>query len=289
MEPKDLNSSDSNATGDSNASGAEGTESAAQGSENAQPDPTWWDGVSDSGALKMLMEGGGFMWPLLILAIVGLAVVIERFRSLKMLDSDDDSLRQKVIDLLSDDKPEEALEICENSRGPVAAVLANGLRKYLVLKKLGHDQGQIEEQVVKSMESYGVHIVSALERHLPILATISSVAPMLGFLGTVAGMITAFDDIVAKMGEVNIVEAAAAGISVALYTTAFGLIVGIPAYLFFNYFSSVINSFVLQVESTAAELIEVVTVRLTLDRSEQADSPEKKPRRRRAAPKKTVE
>ena len=289
MEPKDLNSSDSNATGDSNASGADGTESAAQGSENVQPDPTWWDGVIDSGALKMLMEGGGFMWPLLILAIVGLAVVIERFRSLKMLDSDDDSLRQKVIDLLSDDKPEEALEICENSRGPVAAVLANGLRKYLVLKKLGHDQGQIEEQVVKSMESYGVHIVSALERHLPILATISSVAPMLGFLGTVAGMITAFDDIVLKMGEVNIVEAAAAGISVALYTTAFGLIVGIPAYLFFNYFSSVINSFVLQVESTAAELIEVVTVRLTLDRSEQADSPEKKPRRRRAAPKKTEE
>ena len=289
MEPKDLNSSDSNATGDSNTSGADGTESAAQGSENVQPDPTWWDGVIDSGALKMLMEGGGFMWPLLILAIVGLAVVIERFRSLKMLDSDDDSLRQKVIDLLSDDKPEEALEICENSRGPVAAVLANGLRKYLVLKKLGHDQGQIEEQVVKSMESYGVHIVSALERHLPILATISSVAPMLGFLGTVAGMITAFDDIVLKMGEVNIVEAAAAGISVALYTTAFGLIVGIPAYLFFNYFSSVINSFVLQVESTAAELIEVVTVRLTLDRSEQADSPEKKPRRRRAAPKKTEE
>lgn len=289
MEPKDLNSSDSNATRDSNASGADGPDSAAQGSENVQPDPTWWDGVSDSGAIKMLMEGGGFMWPLLILAIVGLAVVIERFRSLKMLDSDDDSLRQKVIDLLSDDKPEEALEICENSRGPVAAVLANGLRKYLVLKKLGHDQGQIEEQVVKSMESYGVHIVSALERHLPILATISSVAPMLGFLGTVAGMITAFDDIVLKMGEVNIVEAAAAGISVALYTTAFGLIVGIPAYLFFNYFSSVINSFVLQVESTAAELIEVVTVRLTLDRSEQADSPEKKPRRRRAAPKKTEE
>ena len=289
MEPKDLNSSDSNATGDSNTSGADGTESAAQASENVQPDPTWWDGVSDSGALKMLMEGGGFMWPLLILAIVGLAVVIERFRSLKMLDSDDDSLRQKVIDLLSDDKPEEALEICENSRGPVAAVLANGLRKYLVLKKLGHDQGQIEEQVVKSMESYGVHIVSALERHLPILATISSVAPMLGFLGTVAGMITAFDDIVLKMGEVNIVEAAASGISIALYTTAFGLIVGIPAYLFFNYFSSVINSFVLQVESTAAELIEVVAVRLTLDRSEKESTRTAKPKRGRPASKKTGE
>jgi len=139
------------------------------------------------------------------------------------------------------------------------------------------------------MESYGVHIVSALERHLPILATISSVAPMLGFLGTVAGMITAFDDIVLKMGEVNIVEAAASGISVALYTTAFGLIVGIPAYLFFNYFSSVINSFVLQVESTAAELIEVVTVRLTLDRSEKESARTAKPKRGRPASKKTEE
>ena len=71
--------------------------------------------------------------------------------------------------------------------------------------------------------------------------------------------------------------------------SAFGLIVGIPAYLFFNYFSSAINSFVLQVESTAAELIEVVTVRLTLDRSEESDSGEKKPRRRRSAPKKSEE
>jgi biopolymer transport protein ExbB len=288
MEPKDLNSSESNSSLEANATEADtgGSETPV---EEALAEPTWLDGIMEEGALGMLIDGGAFMWPILILAVVGLAVVIERFRSLKMLDADDDSLRQKVIDLLSNDNPEEALELCENSRGPVAAVLANGLRKYLVLKKLGHDQGQIEEQVVKSMESYGVHIVSALERHLPILATISSVAPMLGFLGTVAGMIKSFEDIVAKMGEVNIVEAAASGISVALYTTAFGLIVGIPAYLFFNYFSSVINSFVLQVESTAAELIEVVTVRLTLDRSEESESGEKKPKRRRSAPKKTEE
>ena len=288
MEPKDLNSSESNSSQESNA-----TESNATGPEapveEVVAEPTWLDGIMEEGALGMLMDEGAFMWPILILAVVGLAVVIERFRSLKMLDADDDSLRQKVIDLLSDDNPEEALKMCEDSRGPVAAVLANGLRKYLVLKKLGHDQGQIEEQVVKSMESYGVHIVSALERHLPILATISSVAPMLGFLGTVAGMIKSFEDIVAKMGEVNIVEAAASGISVALYTTAFGLIVGIPAYLFFNYFSSVINSFVLQVESTAAELIEVVTVRLTLDRSEEESAALAKPKRGRPASKKTEE
>jgi biopolymer transport protein ExbB len=118
------------------------------------------------------------------------------------------------------------------------------------------------------MENYGVHIVAALEKHLPILATIASVAPMIGFLGTVQGMIVAFGDIESNVGQQNIVQAAAAGIRIALLTTCFGLIVGIPAYLAFNYFTSIINSFVLQVEASAAELIEVVTLRLTLRNDE---------------------
>ena len=274
----DGNLSDANASAEANASGL------AEKAPEVPPEPTWLESVMQEGAIGLLLEGGFFMWPLLLLAIVGLAVILERWRSLKMLDADGDELRQKVVDLLSEDKPEEALETCENERGPVAAILANGLRKYLVLKRLGHDQAQIEEQVVKSMENYGVHVVAALERHLPILATISSVAPMLGFLGTVQGMIVAFADIVDKMGEVNIVEAAASGIQVALLTTCFGLIVGIPAYLFFNYFTSVINGFVLQVEGTAAELIEVVTVRLTLDRHEEdAANPKQSSRRKTAS------
>jgi biopolymer transport protein ExbB len=118
------------------------------------------------------------------------------------------------------------------------------------------------------MENCGVHIVAALEKHLPILATIASVAPMLGFLGTVQGMIVAFGDIEANIGQQNIVVAAAAGIRVALLTTAFGLIVGIPAYMAFNYFTGIINEFVLQVETSAAELIEVVTLRMTLNQGE---------------------
>ena len=83
---------------------------------------------------------------------------------------------------------------------------------------------------------------------------------MLGFLGTVQGMIVAFKDIVMKMGEVNIVEAAASGIMVSLMTTCFGLIVGIPAYIAYNYFTSVINRFVLDVEESATELVEAVTL-----------------------------
>ena len=223
-------------------------------------------GFFESGALKFLLEGGPFMWPLLALLVMAIAVIIERYRSLKLLETDAESLREEVIELLSEDKVEESLKLCDSARGPVPAILSNGLRKYLVLRRLNYDQAQMEQQVVKSMENYGVNIVAALERHLPILATIASVAPMLGFLGTVQGMIVAFGDIEANIGQQNIVQAAASGLRVDLLTTAFGLIVGIPAYIAFNYFTGLINDFVLQVESSAAELIEVVSLRLTLDK-----------------------
>ena len=131
-----------------------------------------------------------------------------------------------------------------------------------MLRKLDYDAARTEEQVVKAMDDYSVHIVAELERHIPILATISSAAPMLGFLGTVQGMIVAFRQIVEQMGETNIVEAAASGIQVSLLTTCFGLIVGIPAFVAFNYFTSVINNFVLQVEQSATDLIEGVTIQL---------------------------
>ena len=225
-------------------------------------------GFLDSGALNLMIDGGIFMWPILALMILGIAVIIERYRSLRMLETDAGALREKVIALLSEDKVEESLELCDAARGPVPAILSNGLRKYLVLQRLNYDPAQMEQQVVKSMENYGVNIVAALERHLPLLATIASVAPMLGFLGTVQGMIVAFGDIEANIGQQNIVQAAASGIRVALLTTAFGLIVGIPAYMAFNYFTGIINDFILQVESSAAELIEVVTLRLTLEKGE---------------------
>lgn len=231
-------------------------------------DPVAAAGFFESGALRYLIEGGIFMWPILALLVLALAVIIERYRSLKLLETDASALRSEVVALLSEDRIEESLELCDAARGPVPAILSNGLRKYLVLRRLDYDPAQLEQQVIKSMENCGVHIVAALEKHLPILATIASVAPMLGFLGTVQGMIVAFGDIEANIGQQNIVVAAASGIRVALLTTAFGLIVGIPAYMAFNYFTGLINSFVLEVETSAAELIEVVTLRMTLNQGE---------------------
>jgi biopolymer transport protein ExbB len=225
--------------------------------------------IAQSGALGLLLKGGWFMLPILVMGILAAGVIIERYRSLKMLTSDPGSVRGDVLKYLREDRVEDALKLCEDEQGPVPAILSAGLRKFLVLRRLGYDPAKIEEQVVKAIDDYGVHVVAALEKHLPVLATVSSVAPMLGFLGTVAGMITSFEDIVAQMGETNIVESAAEGISVALLTTAFGLIIGIPAFMAFNYFSSVINRFVLDVEESAQELMEAVTLQMALERRAQ--------------------
>ena len=225
-------------------------------------EPSGIEQFLNSGALGLLLNGGAFMWPILLMGILAVGVIIERYRTLKMLNADDQQVREQVQQLLFDEKIEEALELCDTQQGPVPAVLSAGLRKYYVLRKLDYDVARTEEQVVKAMDDYSAHIVAGLERHLPVLATVSSAAPMLGFLGTVQGMIVAFQQIVEQMGETNIVEAAASGIQVSLLTTCFGLIVGIPAFVAFNYFTSVINRFVLQVEQSATELIENVSIQL---------------------------
>ena len=113
-----------------------------------------------------------------------------------------------------------------------------------------------------------VLVKRAMRPHVSAVAGATAGVGIGGFLGTVQGMIVAFGDIEANIGQQNIVQAAASGIRVALLTTAFGLIVGIPAYMAFNYFTGLINDFVLQVESSAAELIEVVSLRLTLDKGD---------------------
>ena len=225
---------------------------------------TGLDAVLHSGALGYMIDGGIFMWPILFLGILALGVIIERYRALMMLNTKNETLRAEVRQLLEADRVEEALNLCDREQGPVPAILGAGLRKYLIARRLDYDAGKIEDQVNKGMDDYSVHIVAAMEKHLPVLATVSSAAPMIGFLGTVQGMVVAFADIVALHGKVDIILAAAEGIMISLLTTVLGLIVGIPAFIAFNYFNSVINRFILDVQESAAELIEAVTFQLAL-------------------------
>jgi biopolymer transport protein ExbB len=222
--------------------------------------------LMDSGVMKYMIDGGPFMWPILVMGIIAVGVVIERYRALRMLTTNSDELRDRVLDLVRTGRPEEALELCERSRGPVAAILAVGLRRYLTLLKLDCPNEQVEEQVNKAMEDSGVHIAAVLEEHLPILATLSAVAPMVGSVGTVVGMVVLFNDIAAGVGTENIIKLAAAGIKVKLLVTVWGLLVGIPAYVAYNYFTTTINRYMLEVEEAGTLLGEAVTVRLAASR-----------------------
>lgn len=260
------------ATPSGTAAAAQAAVDAATAVGIADAGPAWYEEMLKSGALGYMWDGGIFMWPIFFLGVLAFGVIIERYRTLKMLSTDTNQLRRDVLELMQAGRIEEALEVCNKAQGPVAAILGTGLRKLLVARKLGYDPGKAEEQVVKAMDDYGVHVTAALEAHLPILATVSSVAPMIGFLGTVQGMVISFQDIVDQAGKTDIVQAAAGGIMTALLTTVLGLVVGIPAFTAFNYFTSIINNFVLDVEGSASELIEAVTLQTVID--EQAAAPE---------------
>jgi biopolymer transport protein ExbB len=230
---------------------------------DAASEPTFWN----SGVMKYMSDGGPFMWPILFMAILGAGVVIERFRSLRLIATDGQALRNKVLRLLHEDRVEEAIALCVESRGPVPAILAVGLHRYEVLRKLNFDPTRIEEQVVKAMEDYRPHITAALERNMPVLSTIANVAPMVGSIGTVVGMVILFEGVVDQYGKQDIILLAAAGIKVKLIVTVWGLMVGVPAYIFFNYFTTVVNRYILEAEETASQLIEALTVRLARESS----------------------
>ncbi len=221
-------------------------------------DNEWWR----AGAMGYMIDGGPFMWPILLLAVIGAGVIIERFRALRLIAIDAEALRRQVLDLLHQDKVEEAVELCSRSHGPVPAILAVGIHRYKLLRKLNYDPTKIEEQVVKAMEDYSSHITAALEKNLPILSTVATVAPMLGSLGTVVGMVLMFEGIASMGKEMDIIKVAAAGIKVKLIVTVWGLMVGIPAYMFFNYFTSVVSAHILEAEETATELVEALILQL---------------------------
>lgn len=256
--------SEAKPTSDASGEPAKSESAPPAAEESSESQSSWLSDLLHTGAMKYMIDGGIFMWPILFLGILALGVIIERFRALMMLNTRAEGLRAKVRGMLENDQVEEALQLCDREQGPVPAILAAGLRKYLVARRLGYDAAKIEEQVVKGMDDYSIHIVAAMEKHLPILATVSSAAPMLGFLGTVQGMVFSFDEIVRMHGQQDIVLSAASGIMVSLLTTVLGLIVGLPAFIAFNYFTSAINEFVLDVEESAAELIEAVTLQLAL-------------------------
>ncbi len=191
------------------------------------------------------IQGGIFMWPILLFSLIALAVIIERFIVFHRAKVNVNEFLTKVRKaLLVNRNVKEAIKVCEQYRGPVASVTKAGLLRY------GHDRQDIE----KTIENAALYELDRLERRLSILATTANVEPMLGFLGTVSGMIKSFGTL-ATQGLSN-PGAVAAGISEALITTAAGLIVAIPAQIAFNFFTTKVTRYVRDIETASNMLLE---------------------------------
>lgn len=195
---------------------------------------------------KFIEGGPGFMATILLCLIFGLAIAIERVIYLNMASTNTKRLLANIEEALQQGGVEAAKDICRNTKGPVASIFYQGL--------LRSDEGI--EIIEKSVVSYGSVQMGQLERGLPWIALFISIAPMLGFMGTVIGMIGAFDAI-QNAGDIspNIV---AGGMKVALITTVGGLIVGVILQIFYNYIVSKIDSIVLDMEDSSITLIDLL-------------------------------
>jgi len=183
---------------------------------------------------------------ILLCLVFGLALAIERIIYLTLAETNTGKLLDKVENAMKEGGVTAAMDVCRNTRGPVASIFYQGLSRA--------DQGL--EIVEKSITSYGSVQMSQLEKGLSWIQLFIAIAPMLGFMGTVIGMIAAFDAIEAA-GDIspNIV---AGGIKVALITTVFGLIVAIILQLFYNYLVAKIDGIVLKMEDASIAMVDIL-------------------------------
>jgi len=194
-----------------------------------------------------LWDDTGFMrWPLLFCLLFGVVVIIWKMISLQMKAAKTRSILKDVDELLTQQQIREALELTRDTDAPAANILYAGLER--------SEEGT--DRVMKAIENQGLIEMSKLESGLVILATLSTIAPLLGFLGTVIGMIIAFQSIEAA-GEVE-ATLVAGGIKVALLTTAAGLAIAIPVSIGHNYFVSFIDGLVIDMEESAQKMVDTL-------------------------------
>ncbi|MFC2083986.1 MotA/TolQ/ExbB proton channel family protein [Bacteroidota bacterium] len=197
--------------------------------------------------LSIVIKGGWLLVPIFIASVIAVTIIIERYIVIRKSRSNVPSFLVKIRRMLKRGDIEGALDFCMEEKTPSANIIKKGLKKY----NLGH------ERVKEAIESAGRQEINKLEKGLSILATISGVAPLLGFLGTVTGMISAFMRIEDLQGAANPSDLAG-GIWEALLTTAFGLAVGIIAYTFYNYLVSSINKLVLDIEVVSNDVVDIL-------------------------------
>lgn len=200
---------------------------------------------------EMITQGGTFgmiiMTILFLLFVAAIYIFIERFLTIKRSSKTDKNFINNIRDFVYDSKIESAIELCKRTNSPEARMIQKGLNRI----------GRPLKEISDAIENTGRLEVFKLERNINYLATIAGAAPMIGFLGTVIGMIMAFAEIANTEGQVD-PKLLSSGIYVAMLTTAAGLIVGIIAYLFYNYLVMNVDKSVHSMESSVTDFLDLL-------------------------------
>ena len=196
---------------------------------------------------ELFTKGGWLMWPLLILGGITVFIFVERYLAIRKASVMDMNFMNRIRDYISDGKIRSAIDLCRKTNTPIARMIEKGIGR--IGRPMGDIQSAIEN--VANLE------VSKLENGLPFLATIAGGAPMIGFLGTVLGMVQTFMDMSAAGGTVDM-SLLSSGMYVAMVTTVAGLIVGIPAYFGYNYLVARIEKLVFQMEANSIAFMDIL-------------------------------
>ncbi|HNX80671.1 MAG TPA: MotA/TolQ/ExbB proton channel family protein [Candidatus Omnitrophota bacterium] len=202
-------------------------------------------------AWQLFLAGGPMMFPLVLCSIVAVTIIIEKSVMLWRISQDSQELLSALLEKVKRHQIKEALELCEKSKTPVSHVLKAGILKY----------DRSRPQIKEAIEDASLYEIPQLERNLPILATVAHIAPLLGLLGTVLGMVKCFYEAQSRAQSAGVFTALdlSGGLWQALVTTAFGLAVAILAFVAYNYFVAKVNACILDMEKSSTELVNFLT------------------------------
>ena len=201
----------------------------------------------------LIQKGGPVMYLIIILSVISLGIIIERIYSLNRARVDAREFMDEIINSLKRNKVIESIEMCNKTPGPIAHIIKAGILK--------HDRSKPE--IKESIDEAAALEIPLMEKHLPILATIAHIAPLMGLLGTVSGMIKAFQVIQNKAATMTPVNPGdlAGGIWESLLATLAGLLVAIPTYVAYNYLVNQVDSLVYDMERSATDLVNLLSSR----------------------------
>ena len=237
---------DQAAVNNDTASAAMVTDTAQAVEEVQAPAPAEGGGMHKALKQKFIEGGPAWMAPIALCLIIGLALCIERIIYLSLSSTDTKKLLADIDEAWSKGGVEAAKEVCRNTRGPVASIFYQGLSRF--------DEGV--EVVEKTVASYGGVQLGLLETNLTWISLFIALSPSLGFLGTVVGMVEAFDRI-QQVGDIS-ATIVASGIKVALLTTVFGLIVAMILQVFYNYILTLVEGMTNDMEDSSISLLDII-------------------------------